>query len=306
MKITYCIAIYICCFSCTGINPNMGKVSIAYEDNRGRIITSNSLTYLDDSDRYDFYPTTSKDVIIGGSFAGMPTTVDVLKLGVRGVIAHEAGVGKNRKGIEGLEIAEKIGIPAAAVATHSAKISDGKSVANGTISHMNRSAEILGVKKGMKALDAAKLMLNADKGIALSQDDYSFDEQIKMVQNTDITNVFTVWSIGLVKDPHPNDIYCVASHAGIAMADYAIPVSPKAIFANDAGIAKDSSGVAGLKKLDRKHIAGIGVEAMSAEIGNPTSTYQQGVVSVINETAKTQGVVVGMTVKKAIKILIMN
>ncbi len=297
------ISIILNIISCTKKEVNTEAIQIAYQDERGRIITSNSLTYLDDKERYDFYPVTSNDVIIGGSFAGVPTSLEVLKLGIKGFIAHESGVGKNNKGIDGIFLAEKNDIPAATVETNSALVSNGKSVSEGIISFTNEPAETLGVSKGMNALEAAKLMLDAQEGKKV-QIQHSLDTKLKLVDQKGTTKVFTIWSIGLVKNKYPNDIFCVASHSGLAMADYTLPVHPKAIFANDAGIAKDSSGVAGLRILDENGIAAIAVDALSAEIGNPTSTYEEGICSVLNETAQKYGVEAGMTVKEAINNIV--
>ncbi len=274
-----------------------------YEDERGRIIASNSLTYLEDEHRYDFYPVTVKDIIIGGSFSGTPTYMAVLKLGVKGVIAHECGVGKNNKAIDGIFLAERYGIPAAAVATQSALVSNGISVSEGTISVLNETARKLGIKEGMVALDAAKLMLSAKQGVVVNEQ-LDHDDEIKIVEESKDIKVYTVWSIGLIKDQHPNDIFCVASHSGIVMAKYTLPVHPKLIFANDAGIAKDSSGVAGLNILNDKGIAAVAVAAMSAEIGSPTSTYREGICSVVNKKAQAMGIRSEMTVKEAIKIVL--
>ncbi len=302
--IPYIVILFVI-VACKNINMNEEPIAIAYHDERGRIITSNSLTYLDDKERYDFYPVTSKDIIIGGSFAGGPTVLEVLKLGVRGVIAHESGIGKNNKAIEGLVIAERNRIPAAAVATNSALVSNGKSVSEGVISFANKPVQFMGVTKGMNAFEAAKLMLDSREGTKVTIQ-YTFDNQLKLVDQKGDTKVYTIWSIGLVKKPYPKDIFCVASHSGVAMAHYTLPVQPRAIFANDAGIAKDSSGVAGLKILDDYGIIAAGVKAMSAEIGNPTSTYEDGIISVVNKSAEQVGIIEGISVKDAIEILLNN
>ncbi len=295
------IASILVVLSLSGAHLKMERKEVIkiYEDERGRIIASNSLTYLDDEDRYGFYPVTDKDIIIGGSFAGTPTFMAVLALGVKGVIAHECGVGKNQKAIEGVFLAQHHGIPAAAVATHSAIVSDGISVSEGIVSVCNETAKKLGVSKGMKALDAAKLMLDAKPGVKV-EEQLDYDDQITIVEEHNDTKVYTVWSIGLIKEKHPNAIFCVASHSGAVMAEYTLPVNPKLIFANDAGIAKDSSGVAGLHILNDSGIAAVAVAAMSAEIGSPTSTYQDGICSVVNARAYTMGIRKQMTVKEAI------
>ena len=278
-------------------------VTVAYQDQRGRVFSADSLTYLDEVQQYGLSPVTKNDVVIGGSFAGIPTFAEVLKLGARGVIAHEAGVGKAQAGIQGLYASEKYGIPAAAVATQSARISDGRSVAQGSISYVNASAQALGIQPGMKAIDAAVSMLDAPPG-TIADLSPLIDETMHVVKEEGNTRVIAVWSIGLVEEDFPNDIFCVASHAGRAMADYALPVNPRAIFANDAGLAKDRSGVEGLRLLDKHGIPAAAVGADSAKIGDALSTYAEGVCSVVNRKAKALGMQVGMTVRQAIDLLL--
>ena len=60
---------------------------------------------------------------------------------MRGLLAHDAGVGRDGAGVSGLALAERLGVPAATVAAHSARIGDGESVyADGLVSHANRLA----------------------------------------------------------------------------------------------------------------------------------------------------------------------
>jgi hypothetical protein len=44
-----------------------------------------------------------------------------------------------------------------------------------------------------------------------------------------------VWSFSRVRGEHPNDVFCVASHGGKVMAQYALQVMPRGVIANDAG-----------------------------------------------------------------------
>ena len=87
----------------------------------------------------------ARDVLVAGSFAGALSLAFVLERGVRGFVAHEAGVGRDRAGISGLPFADRLGLPMAAVATASARIGDGPSVHDdGIVSHANRAASALG------------------------------------------------------------------------------------------------------------------------------------------------------------------
>jgi nucleotidyltransferase/DNA polymerase involved in DNA repair len=57
--------------------------------------------------------------------------------------------------------------------------------------------------------------------------------------------------------------------------------------------------VSGLAALDEAGVAAACVGAMSARIGDPASTYSDGVVSAVNETARRRGVAVGQPAAEA-------
>ena len=70
----------------------------------------------------------------------------------------DAGVGKDRSGIAGLESMNQAGIPAASVAAMSARIGSGMSTyEHGIISHCNAVARARGVQPGQTAKDACRL-----------------------------------------------------------------------------------------------------------------------------------------------------
>src|SRR5262245_14129633 len=78
-----------------------------------------------DSVSYGAGRLTSDDVLLAASYAGKSSLVFALRRGLRGVIAHEAGVGLSQAGIGGLDLCEEYEIPAAAVATMDAGLSHG-------------------------------------------------------------------------------------------------------------------------------------------------------------------------------------
>ena len=136
----------------------MRALLVVHDAGHGRIVTTDSLTYCDAR-------VTGRDVVVGGSFAGVLALGFALEWGVRAVIAHAAGVGKDGAGIAGLALAQGLGVPAAAVETMSARLGDGTSVwEDGTIAHVNAFARTLGVEPGMTARAAAMAMLAAPPG----------------------------------------------------------------------------------------------------------------------------------------------
>lgn len=97
-----------------------------------------------------------------------------------------------------------------------------------------------------------------------------------------------------------NDIVVNGSHCGANIApDYMLPGGARGTIGNDAGIGLENAGIASLKTLEEHGIPAAAVAAMSAEIGVGQSTYNEGVISTVNEVAKKMGVTVGMPAKEA-------
>ena len=268
-----------------------GAVGIAHEGPQGRILVADSLTFFDER-------AGSRDVVVGASFAGAPTVVLVLARGIKGVIAHAAGVGKDQAGIAGLALAQRFGVPAAAVETMSARLSDGGSLYAGTIGHANETAAELGVRPGQSTPEAARLMLEAAPGRPADVEGL-VDERIHELHRDERGAICAVWSMLLVGEPRPQDVFCAGSHAAKVMADYALKAGPRAVIANDAGMALDRSGIDGLPPLEDAGIAAAAVAAMSARIGDALSTYEDGVISAANRIAAARGVTIGMPAKDA-------
>ena len=132
-------------------------ITPVHEDGRGRVFTADSMTYFNER-------AGSGDIVICGSYAARPTLAWALRLGVRGAIAHAAGVGKDEAGISGLPLADEHGVPAAACETMSARLADGASVHAGTVGHVNETAKKHGVEVGQSVAEAARLMLGAPPG----------------------------------------------------------------------------------------------------------------------------------------------
>jgi hypothetical protein len=72
-----------------------------------------------------------------------------------------------------------------------------------------------------------------------------------------------------------------------------------AIF-NDAGGGKDGAGYTRLPVLDGRGVAGLTVSNQTARIGDGRSTYETGVVSRINETARRLELREGMSAREAV------
>lgn len=266
---------------------------------QGRILVAESLTY--------FKPGAAgvNDVALGASFAGAPTAAVPLGTGVKGWVAHEAGPGKDRAGVSGLSLAQSFGIPAAAIATMTARLSDGRSLLTGRVAEANEAAAALGVRPGQTGEAAARLMLAGPAGHACDVAGRIDETMHELVAPADGRGgIYAVWSFMLVKQPRPKDVFCVASHGAKVMADYASTVMPRGVIANDAGMGLDGSGADGLPALNDKGVPGATVSADSARIGDAMSTWNDGVISAVNELAAAKGVRVGMPAQDAARLML--
>ncbi|MGO1879972.1 MAG: hypothetical protein ACTH1G_04770 [Microbacterium gubbeenense] len=98
-------------------------------------------------------------------------------------------------------------------------------------------------------------------------------------------------------------IVIAGSNGGRESGKAAIEAGCYAVVLNDAGIGKGRAGVAGLPMLDDNGISGMAVSHDSAEISDGLSTWNDGVLTTVNEVAKHAGVRIGMSVPEAIRTL---
>src|SRR5882724_2919602 len=245
-----------------------------------------------DSVSYGAGRLTCEDVLLAASYAGSSSLVFALRRGLRGVIAHEAGVGLSQAGISGLDLCEEFKIPAAAVATMDAGLSHGASMVGARISHCNATASDLGVVPGMSAFAAGLLMLKSHPGKTADPPDV-VDPRLHLVSKTAAGSVYASDSTFPIKGPMANATICGGSHCARVFAESILKIRPSGAMANDAGMGRNRTGIEGLSILDDQGIAAASVGAMSARIGNGLSTYKDGVVSACNSVAQQKGVRVG-------------
>ncbi|HEX6723070.1 MAG TPA: hypothetical protein VF107_16005 [Burkholderiaceae bacterium] len=94
------------------------------------------------------------------------------------------------------------------------------------------------------------------------------------------------------------------SHGGVSSGSVAAECRLKLVFFNDAGVGKDSAGVAALAMLQARGLAAATVAHSSARIGDALDAWQHGVVSHANESAAALGVRVGDRVETAAERLL--
>jgi hypothetical protein len=111
--------------------------------------------------------------------------------------------------------------------------------------------------------------------------------------------VVLVGSMSFAEPEHRGDVLCAGSHGGRVNVERLMTVRPRGALFNDGGGARDGSGVSGLAALDAVGVAAACVDAMSARIGDPASTYADGVISAVNQTARRAGVEIGQPATEA-------
>src|SRR3954452_5296433 len=95
-------------------------------------------------------------VVVNASHGGVYAAYLAAKLHAVAAIFNDAGVGRDRAGIGGLDYLQKFGMPAATVGHETARIGDGADmIAQGVITHANPLAAALGVGGGQSCREAA-------------------------------------------------------------------------------------------------------------------------------------------------------
>ena len=125
---------------------------VVYEDDCGRIVLADTISYLNESHR--------GCLVVGGSHCAHTTYDWVKNLGLKGIFLNDAGKGKDNQGISGLPVYDRAGIPAAAIDCMTAMIGDARDAwETGLVSAANKLAAGLGVDEGMAVQKAAMKIL---------------------------------------------------------------------------------------------------------------------------------------------------
>jgi hypothetical protein len=261
------------------------------------IVIADSVTKLGPDDAGKVAMTASH----GGIYAGYVAA----KAGARGVILHDAGVGKDRAGIASLDWLQELGIAAAMVDHRSCRIGSGRSMAeDGIVSFVNEAAEALGCRPGQKALACARAMLAAEPSQqpvpAIAEARFVLRERDgePLVMGCDSTSLVRAEDLG--------QIVVTGSHGEVledAPTWGSRPDVAAAIF-HDAGIAVATHTASRLPDLDTRAIPAAVVAADSARIGDARSIWETGIVSQVNATARARNGQAGMTVPEFVDRMI--
>jgi hypothetical protein len=139
-------------------NPSPDEVTNrleVYRSARGHaVICTDSIAFGLPEDR--------SNVLVTAGHSGRSALPYFLTVRPHAFICSDGGMGRDQSGIEGMRLAAEHGIPGAAVDARSAMMGSGvSSYRDGTISAVNSVAARLGVRVGMAAADAAKLLADA-------------------------------------------------------------------------------------------------------------------------------------------------
>src|SRR5262245_37105332 len=274
------------------------KMLVVHEDASGRILAFDSSTYIEGN------PVDANDVIAIGSYCGTRVLAPIFTRGVKAIIATDAGIGKDDAGISGLKHGETIGVPVAAIAVMSAETSNGRSTLLGEISRANAQARALGVAPGMAGYEAAAKLAKAPPGKSIPTSPGA-EEAPVVVEETPKGKIWaTPGTTTAIRETVSNDVICSGANSSRVMSDGVIRMAAKGAIANDAGIARNNSAVEGVMILGERGIPAASVSTMSARLGEGLSTWNDGVISVVNPAAAARGVTVGMTAKQAARLML--
>ena len=253
------------------------------------IITADSITRVG--------PEARGAVVVNGSHGGVYAAYVAAKLGVAAAVFNDAGVGRDKAGIAGLDYLAALGIPAAAVGHLSARIGDGADMtARGVITHVNPPAAALGCRAGIACDDAAGLLAQASAtGRAPPP---ALESAFLLVAEPPV--VWALDSASAVAPEHVGTIVVTGSHGGLlgGKPETALKYDALAALFNDAGIGIDDAGTTRLAALDARGIAAATVAAASARIGDARSTYEDGILTRVNMSAAALGIAAGVTARE--------
>jgi hypothetical protein len=245
-------------------------------------------------------------VVVSGSHAGRYCGYLAIAAGLRAVILHDAGVGRDAAGIGSLALLEQHGVAAAAVSHLSARIGDAADMMKrGRVSFANRPAAQCGVAPGTPCAEAARLLEAAPLGNATTivhpeetRSEWTCPNQLRRVVLVDSASLIDA-------ELDVGAIAVTGSHGGLIGDNPAFAVRADVVAAvfNDAGGGIDDAGFSRLPPLDTRGIAGITVAAASARIGDARSTLYDGIISALNEKAHSHGVRKGRSVLEVVERL---
>jgi hypothetical protein len=242
-------------------------------------------------------PEAAGTVVVNASHGGVYAAYLAAKLHAVAAIFNDAGIGRDRAGIGGLDYLQELGIAAATIGHDTARIGDGADMlARGVITHANALAMALGVRPGLPCAEAAALLKQAQPSDRPPPE--ALESAFLLVPEP--TQVWALDSASLVLPEHRDAIVITGSHGGLlgGKPETALKYDVKAALYNDAGIGIDEAGVSRLPALDSRGIPAATVSVASARIGDARSTYEDGSISRVNARAAALGLRDGISARE--------
>ena len=249
-----------------------------------------------------------------GSHGGRVVAQCALAAGVSSLICHNAGVGLEDAGIQGLAVLDAFHVPAAAVDHMSARIGDPHDMlARGVISHVNRPARDLGLRPGVRCEEAFRhLQSRAPVRSATAREEVKVEPFGQYPVATDgpdrpetSLQAVALDSASSIGARDTGRLVFTGSHGGLPGGSDENAIKAQVRFAvfNDAGVGIENAGISRLPALDRLGVAAAAVDAASARIGDGRSTYETGFLSHVNDRARELGAVAGMPARDLMHVL---
>jgi hypothetical protein len=262
------------------------------------------LSVIDSATRLD--ATSRGKVVVCGSHGAVYAAWLAANARVRAIVLNDAGIGRHSAGVAGIAWLDGLGIAACSIDHRSARIGDGADMlANGIVSTANDTAAGLGCLPGHTCRAAVKALVeNAEEPRVETIPEIG--ETRLRIANSGHREVWALDSVTLARAEDRRAILVTGSHGALigGREDRVLDVDVFAAFFNDAGGGKDGAGFARLPALDTRGIAGATVSCNTARIGDGRSTYDTGVLSRINETARRLEIREGMSAREAVARLV--
>ncbi len=242
-------------------------------------------------------PEAAGAVVVNASHGGVYAAYLAATLHAAAAIFNDAGIGRDRAGIGGLDYLEEFGIAAATVGHDTARIGDGADMmARGVVTHANGPAASLGVGPGQSCRDAAARLQQARPTRRAPPE--ALEAAFLLI--SDAPQVWALDSASLVLPEHKDSIVVTGSHGGLlgGRPETALKYDVLGALYNDAGIGIDDAGISRLPALDARGIAAATVAAASARIGDARSTYEDGIISRVNARAAALGLREGISARE--------
>lgn len=245
-------------------------------------------------------------VLISGSYGGDYNAWHAAKWGLRGVVLNDAGIGKHRAGVRGLDYLDRIGLPAATADGWTCHIADGDHMlAHGVISHVNAAARALGCAVGQSVRACAEAMRRGEPVVA-ELPEIAGGKRFVLHDMPGEPRVICLDAAPMLEPGDAGAIAITGSHAALfrGQPDDVVKPDVHAIVFSDGGVGLDGAGVRRLPELDKRGIPAGAAAAMSAPIGDSRAIHADGVFSHVNATAAALGAHPGQRVADFVALLL--